>query len=478
MIVAIDLNGNKIYPEKGLSGVCPICKSNVISACGEINVWHWRHENLEDCDSFSEGETEWHFNWKMQFSINWQEVVIKNEHGVIHRADIKTPNNLVLELQNSPISPEEIMSRESFYKNIIWLINAKDFCKNISLRSTVNRLLKNHDEYNPKNYFFDSENYLGDERKEILDLLKEIEIKEEDIAELKKRIDKIYTLISTLPEVDLEDDYNNFRYSNIFNDFDFNEIKNIKNQRKIIFALKKDIDDLQSRIQNIESLPNCERESLKEYKYVDSLLIPINMYNKSIFIENISSIFPDILIPKSEHEFDLLKKNKKYRLIHNFNSRVIELKEEIDKKNLNISKNLEDLENAIIILKNKIKIFLLDIFEKCNNTLQLLEINLDEIIKDMNKKVEEFNDLENESEKYFSVKNGLDIKKHENERHEIMKRFKGEYSYIWKNKRKCWDFSTKRKFLDFDNGFIYEIINDSKIKKISKSEFIHLIKIL
>lgn len=475
MIVAIDLNGNKIYPEKGLSGVCPICKNNVISACGEINVWHWRHENLEDCDSFSEGETEWHFNWKMQFPKNWQEVVIKNEHGIIHRADIKTPNNLVLELQNSPISPEEIMCRESFYNNIIWLINAKDFCKNISLRSTVNRLLKNHDEYNPKNYSFDSKNYLGDERKEILDLFKEIELKEEDIAELKKRINKISTLISTIPEVDLEDDYNNFRYSNIFNDFDFNEREIIKNQRKHIFTLEKNIDDLQSKIQNIESFTNCELESHKEYKYVDAALIPMHKYKKSIFIENISSIFPDILIPKSEHEFELLKKNKKYRLIHNFNERIIELKKEINEKKINISKNLEDLENRIIILKNKIKIFLTEILEKCNDDVQLLESNLDEIIIDMNKKVEEFDDLENESEKYFNLKNDLDIKNHEKERYEIMKRFKGEYSYIWKNKRKCWDFSTKRKFLDFDNGFIYEIINDSKIKKISKSEFIHLI---
>ena len=56
-----------------------------------------------------------------------------------------------------------------------------------------------------------------------------------------------------------------------------------------------------------------------------------------------------------------------------------------------------------------------------------------------------------------------------------MKKYKGQYTFFWKNKRKIWDFATKRKFLDFGDS-IFELISDSTIKKFTKQEFIDLIK--
>ena len=53
------------------------------------------------------------------------EVIIE-KHGKRHIADINS-NGYVIELQNSPISPEEIISRESFYDKMIWIFNAKNF---------------------------------------------------------------------------------------------------------------------------------------------------------------------------------------------------------------------------------------------------------------------------------------------------------------------------------------------------------------
>jgi hypothetical protein len=44
-----------------------------------------------------------------------------------HVADVKTANNMVIELQNSPMSLPELRSREAFYGRMIWIVNAAKF---------------------------------------------------------------------------------------------------------------------------------------------------------------------------------------------------------------------------------------------------------------------------------------------------------------------------------------------------------------
>jgi hypothetical protein len=53
--------------------------------------------------------------------------------GEIHRADIKTPTGIVVEIQHSSISDEERSSREEFYKNIVWVIDGRGFKKNFDI---------------------------------------------------------------------------------------------------------------------------------------------------------------------------------------------------------------------------------------------------------------------------------------------------------------------------------------------------------
>jgi len=109
------------------NAICPLCKTNVIAKCGEIKIWHWAHKNNCECDSFGEPETEWHLNWKNCFPKECQEIIIEN-----HRADVKI-NNIVIEFQNSPISPEKIKEREDFYEKLKWVLNGENFAKNLNL---------------------------------------------------------------------------------------------------------------------------------------------------------------------------------------------------------------------------------------------------------------------------------------------------------------------------------------------------------
>ncbi|HEY9826367.1 MAG TPA: competence protein CoiA family protein [Stenomitos sp.] len=128
MQYALNENQGRITPIPGATATCTCCKSPVLAKCGTINVWHWAHENREDCDTWYEPETLWHRNWKEFFPKENQEVVIGN-----HRADIRTQYG-VIELQNSSISAEEIMERERFYGNMIWVVNAESFLHNFKTK--------------------------------------------------------------------------------------------------------------------------------------------------------------------------------------------------------------------------------------------------------------------------------------------------------------------------------------------------------
>ena len=115
-----NINGEKslAFPEQRAK--CPSCGDELIAKCGQIRIWHWSHLAENDCDAWTEPESEWHLGWKKHVSADRVEVVIERS-GVKHRADIIAANGAILELQASPLSPQTIQGREIFYKNMAWL---------------------------------------------------------------------------------------------------------------------------------------------------------------------------------------------------------------------------------------------------------------------------------------------------------------------------------------------------------------------
>lgn len=119
-------------------GICEVCNQSTIAKCGSRKVHHWAHTSLVECDKWWESETEWHRNWKNKFPFDWQERIHKDEiSGEIHRADVKTQDDWVIEFQNSSISYEEQISREKFYKKMIWIINGDKFKKTFTIGSKL-----------------------------------------------------------------------------------------------------------------------------------------------------------------------------------------------------------------------------------------------------------------------------------------------------------------------------------------------------
>lgn len=118
------VDGHKVLAQPKLRGTCNYCGSEMISRCGRHKIWHWAHKSRADCDPWWESEGEWHRSWKNHFPEEWQEVIhADSSTGEKHIADIKNPYGLVVEFQNSNIKQAERVSREVFYKEMIWVVN-------------------------------------------------------------------------------------------------------------------------------------------------------------------------------------------------------------------------------------------------------------------------------------------------------------------------------------------------------------------
>jgi competence protein CoiA len=108
----------------GVNSVCPYCREPVIAKCGDVRVAHWAHFGKRTCDVWWEPETDWHRGWKDHFPNTWREVIHYAPDGEKHVADVKTESGIVLEFQHSPLSRDERESRESFYPNMAWVVDA------------------------------------------------------------------------------------------------------------------------------------------------------------------------------------------------------------------------------------------------------------------------------------------------------------------------------------------------------------------
>lgn len=146
------VDNKKTEAFKGAKGICPICNSELIAKCGEVKINHWAHKSIRNCDPWWENETEWHRSWKNHFPVEWQEIILHDEQtGEKHIADVRTSHGLVIELQHSKIETQERISRENFYKNIVWVVDGT------RLKNDYKRFLKGQKIFrrtNKQGYFF------------------------------------------------------------------------------------------------------------------------------------------------------------------------------------------------------------------------------------------------------------------------------------------------------------------------------------
>lgn len=125
------VDGLKREAQPNLRGECLDCSTRMTAKCGDHKLWHWAHYRKSDCDHWWEPETSWHRAWKNEFPDDWQEVRHSAPNGEVHRADVKTEKENVLEFQNSAISSGERFSRENFYKPMNWVVNGTKYKRDL-----------------------------------------------------------------------------------------------------------------------------------------------------------------------------------------------------------------------------------------------------------------------------------------------------------------------------------------------------------
>lgn len=126
-------NGRRETARPGGKAICPQCGSQMIAKCGPRVMHHWAHYGRRNCDPWWENETSWHREWKGRFPEDCREVSHLAPDGEIHRADIKTRNGIVIEVQHSSMTDAERLSREAFYQNLVWIVDGRPFQRNFDV---------------------------------------------------------------------------------------------------------------------------------------------------------------------------------------------------------------------------------------------------------------------------------------------------------------------------------------------------------
>ena len=253
MLYGITESGEKITPRPNLKSFCPTCGSELIAKCGEYKVWHWAHKSLNDCDNWSERETEWHRSAKELFPVEWREVTVE-KNGIKHRADVLLPNGTVIEFQHSPISPVEMEKRETFYKKMVWVFDICDIdfseCLETEIKEWFNYQWKFPKKYmlnRPSNipiYFSQS---LITKNSPLLLMLDRVKLNTGGYGLYLESIDITYSL-KNLNSFFNEANIKIKQREDTIKEYMINSLKQIDNLKNEIHFLKKQINDVYMEI--------------------------------------------------------------------------------------------------------------------------------------------------------------------------------------------------------------------------------------
>lgn len=465
----------------GERALCPFCQSELIGKCGEVYVWHWQHTQNSACDSWKEGETEWHRNWKAQFPEEWQEVIITKENEK-HIADIQTKDGLIIEFQNSSISRATIREREAFYDDMIWVINAEKFkLKKFSL--VQSKLNENKKRCAEKRLAYEkdweeaedsSDRYISNNQKQIWS-------QKGKIGNYDYEISKLQGVLAFKEEIAAEiiDSWKNDSYYYRFELSSFilsiNELKtNWKSSFNYLSKLKKDLEE---SVKNLTTITQYATYYFDDRVYILAEYSSFSEKNYRLIIAikkgTEQQLLPEIIEFSREDHFTSFKFQKDRYLfaieskpiIESKKSHISELKDKVNAHDIEITKFHAKLTDALNIYSMSKIIETENKKRECENeVVRLTEVQ---------NRIRENNELAaqklQEDKNEFYREEALSLAEEETR---IKQKYKGLFKYWWKHRRPSWDISENNVLLDLGDDYLYNIINDDLLKRTSKKDFI------
>lgn len=485
MQYAKDSMHNKVYPAfSGQRAICPFCDGDVVACCGDVYDNYWRHIQIPlSCDSWQDNETAWHREWKLRFPKEWCEVIIEKD-GIKHRADVKTQKGLVIEFQNSFLPVAEIKARESFYMQMIWVINASDFAKNILKTSLVTLKLNYLD-----NIKAEQIKYFEDEYSEAVNRHdKKISEFENNINKQKYLVRQNETKAAGLEK--LHSDINNQvelilsawegkQYSPL--DPSFHELAaklecHKKELEQLYEAISKNEKLIHNRSTTIHQALDMEDILIegKRLKLVPFRMLPKQAYNCifPLLQKNKGELFPTYVTLKAEADLMFYQGRQEYVFAFDVALSIEILNAELErlmKENEENHSKLEHVKNQLLNISCE---WIRDemIRLKNENIEHYANLQENKTIKTEfeQRKIKFISDSANERDSFISDAG----KKNTIERSKAMHDLKGKYEVHWKNERKSWKAAKCLIFFDTNQGYLWEKIGEKYLKKISVEDFL------
>ncbi|WP_262499734.1 competence protein CoiA [Planococcus sp. ANT_H30] len=117
---------------------CPSCQASLLLKIGQINIPHFAHKTLSDCDHSGEPESSLHLHGKLLLYHFFQQLKFNVEleqylPPIRQRADLLVDSHYAIEFQCSSIPVSQLVQRSKGYLTIgiqpIWIKGLKEPCQ-------------------------------------------------------------------------------------------------------------------------------------------------------------------------------------------------------------------------------------------------------------------------------------------------------------------------------------------------------------
>ncbi|MBS1629384.1 MAG: hypothetical protein JST27_04935 [Bacteroidetes bacterium] len=483
MQFAIDADGKRVQPTSGARALCEICGGTMIAACGEVYIDHWRHDGFNPhCDTWYESETWWHRQWKEHFPKEWREVVIE-KWGQKHRADVQVPSGLVIEFQNSAISQSIIRTREHFYGEMIWVINAKDIDSHFKLRSIVNRDVRDiqlsHD-FAIKKISEELKKKVAEIEASVINARRAYEQEERKLVSRKKDAEYLTEKIRKASE-DVRDFLSHWKSDKYYFDLFSKSYTKISKHKEHYISLIKAHLQLQNDIaQANERLGSIEAHEAISIEGKKMRIVPYGAITKenfdrarAIVKETYRTFFPEVKTFKSFDEVLVYKhRQDKYVFVIDPERTIILITQKLAEGRDKLGKLAAEIAETELLIESDYRESLGDELLSVQGDIAYSEVALEDLAGDVAIAEYDTPNLIAEQQKIAAQL----IKKEErvfaNKRFGAMREGKGLYTFDWKYERKSWQAAEATLYFDVGKDFLWERVRDGLFRKLPINEFV------
>lgn len=458
------VDGKKREPFKGGKGLCPLCDAPLIAHFGEIEPPHWQHVQKADCDPWHEPKTEWHIAWQNKFPEAWKEFLMENEiTGEEHFANVRTDKGLVIEFQNSPITPATIRQREAFYGNMVWVINANTFKDNVDVKRVEDTLFMEDKESQIK---ADIDAKIREQETKVNNLRNELKDTIEDTKKLQARIDEYQKDVTEYKELSgriikwITNSEGNIEVANGVDLYDFLR-RSYKGQLlSIMNSIHQNAGLINKTEKELHELTCLEDDKIdgRKVKKISYDKITEDNYSKVYVIDRVSkkTLFRD---PQRIHDklelFRYKFSKDKFDFLMDKSEDIARLQQSIENLKAEKRNHEQALEQVKDEIAKRVEKWLLCKVTLSQTELEGLNIQIPALMEEYDREKAFLEDMQNS--KVEKLQAALEDLRMEN---------KGLYLYKWKRENKAWRAASRPIFFDFGTDYLFEKMDNKLFRKV------------